>query len=229
VRIASHESAAEYLLPELLAAFHTRYPDIRLEARLCDGHEIAHLISERQVDLGFGIRQTGLHGLRSEVVYSDPLVLAAAPGHDLGRRAKVTLADLGGERFFIHSRHTAMVLMVQHLFAEHQVPFRVAAELWNFQTIKQFVCTGAGLTVLPASVVQADVAVGRIITIPVEELNIARPIEITYRDKEPLLPAPATLLELLRRWPWDRPGQRVAGLWDGLNESPQSAAPRLAG
>src|SRR5438093_549668 len=44
VSIASHESAAEYLLPAPLAAFATLQPAIRLEARLCDGGEIAHLV-----------------------------------------------------------------------------------------------------------------------------------------------------------------------------------------
>jgi DNA-binding transcriptional LysR family regulator len=230
VRIASHESAAEYLLPGPLAAFYARYPDVRLEARLCDGHEIAHLVVEREVDLGFGIRQTGAHGLASEVVHSDPLVLVAAPGHPLGRRPVVTLADLAEERFFVHSRHTTMVLTVQRLFAEHQVPLRVAAELWNFQTIKQFVRTGGGMAILPASVVQADVDVGRVITIPVAELDVARTIEITYRDKEPLLPAPGALVELLRRWPWDRTGARLAGLWDsrGAVVSPEEAVPWTA-
>jgi hypothetical protein len=69
--------------------------------------------------------------------------------------------------------------------------------------------------------VQADLQVGRLITIPIEELNVARTIEITYRRKEPLPPAPAALLELLRQWPWDRASQCVAGLWDGFGELTQ--------
>jgi LysR family transcriptional regulator, low CO2-responsive transcriptional regulator len=173
------------------------------------------------VDLGFGIRQAGRHNLCCEVVHSDPLVLVAAPGHHLSRRRVVTLADLGDERFFMHSRHTTMVSTVQRLFAEHLVPLQVAGELWNFQTIKQFVRTGGGMAILPASVVQGDLQVGRLITIPIEELNVARTIEITYRDKEPLSPAPAALLELLRQWPWNRASQSIAAWWDGFREVAQ--------
>lgn len=219
VRIASHESAAEYLLPAPLAAFYMRYPNIRLEAQLCDGHEIAHLVSEREVDLGFGIRQTSLHGLRCEVVHSDPLVLVAAPGHRLERRQSVTVADLGEERFFIHSRHTTTVLTVQRLFAEQLVPFQLAAELWNFETIKQFVRTGGGMAILPASVVQADLHLGRLVTIPVKELQVPRPIEITYRDNASLLPAVSALLELLRQWPWNRATPLAAGPRDRFGAS----------
>lgn len=228
VRIASHESAAEYLLPAPLAVFYMRYPNIRLEARLCDGHEIAHLVSEREVDLGFGIRQTSLHGLRCEVVHSDPLVLVAAPGHRLEPRPSVTVADLGEERFFIHSRHTATVLTVQRMFAEQLVPFQLAAELWNFETIKQFVRTGGGMAILPASVVQADLHFGRLITIPVKELQVPRPIEITYRDNASLLPAVTALMELLRQWPWDRASQWATGPREGVGESarPEEKASR---
>lgn len=224
VRIASHESAAEYLLPAPLAAFHTRYHDVRLEARLCDGHEIAHLVSEREVDLGFGISQTSVHGLCSEVVHNDPLVLVASVQHPLGRRRPVTLQDLASERFFVHSRHTTMVVTAQTLFAKHHVPLRVAAELWSFHTIKQFVRNGVGLAILPASVVEADVEEGRVITIPIPELNIPRPIEITYRDKEPLLPGPAALVELLRNWPWDHAAECTSALWGTLRPTPHPQA-----
>lgn len=229
VRIASHESAAEYLLPAPLAAFHTCYQDVRLEARQCDGQEIAHLVSEREVDLGFGISQTSAHGLCSEVVHNDPLVVVASATHHLSRRGPLTLPDLAAERFFVHSRHTTMVVTAQTLFAKHHVPLRVAAELWSFHTIKQFVRNGGGLAILPASVVQAEIEEGRIITIPIAELNIARPIEITYRDKEPLLPAPAALVELLRNWPWDSATQRTSARWDAFSKAAQlHAQPRWA-
>src|SRR5688572_21174500 len=35
VGIAAHESAARYLLPDPMAAFHEAFPDIRLSTRLC--------------------------------------------------------------------------------------------------------------------------------------------------------------------------------------------------
>lgn len=202
VSIAAHESAAEYLLPAPLAAFYTQHPSIKLEARLCDGHEIAHLVSEREVDLGFGIRQANLHGLCSDVVHTDPLVLVAAPDHRLSRHPTLHIIELGNERFFAHSRHTPMTITVRRLFTEHRVPFHVAAELWNFETIKQFVRTGSGLAIVPASVVQSDVKIGRLVAIRIDELDIGRSIEVTYREKGALLPAAAALLELLRGWNW---------------------------
>jgi DNA-binding transcriptional LysR family regulator len=218
--IAAHESAAQYLLPAPLAAFYTEHPNIKIETRLCDGQEIAHLVAEREVDLGFGLRQTNLHGLSSEAVHEDGLLLVAAPGHRISRRRIVGIAELCDERFFVHSRYTTMRATVERLFADRRVPFNIAAELWNFETIKQFVRTGGGIAIVPASVARPDVEAGRLVAIRVDDLDVTRTIEVVYREKGRLLPAPAALLEFLRRWHWDREGHRAAGWWGGFADPP---------
>jgi DNA-binding transcriptional LysR family regulator len=202
VSIAAHESAAEYLLRAPLAAFHTQHPTIRLEARLCDGQEIAHLVFGREVDLGFGIRQASLHGLSSDVVHADPLVLVVGRDHRLGRHRTVEIAALAEERFFMHSRHSPMTVTVRQLFADHHVPLNIAADLWNFEIIKAFVRMGSGVAIVPASVVQLDLESGSLVAVRVNELAYSRSIEVIHRQDEALLPAPAALLELLRLWDW---------------------------
>jgi DNA-binding transcriptional LysR family regulator len=114
------------------------------------------------------------------------------------------MADLCHERFFIHSRRTPMLALVDRLFADHRVPFNVAAELANFETIKQFVATGGGVAIVPSSVARPDLEAGRLVAIPVAQLRIDRPIEVVYSATAALLPAPAKLLELLRGWRWNR-------------------------
>jgi DNA-binding transcriptional LysR family regulator len=222
VKIAAHESAAQYLLPAPLAAFHALHPKIKIVTKLCDVQEIAHLVAEREVDLGFGIRQMNLHGLVSEVVYSDPLILVAAPGHRLTQCEIVRIEDLADEPFFMHHLQTLTSGTIQRLFAEHQTRFNVAAELWNFETIKHFVRAGNGLAIIPLSVGQSDLEAGRLVAIPVADLEVTRSIEVLYREQGRLQPAPAALLEILRKFEW-RP--------DTLDEKPvaQPSAEKLAG
>jgi DNA-binding transcriptional LysR family regulator len=204
VSIAAHESAAEYLLAAPLAEFNVQYPNLKIDARLCDGHEIAHLVAEREVDLGFGISQTSHHGLCSEVLHVDPLVLVVGADHPLSERRTISIGELADERFFMHSRNTTMIDTVQRLFASHNVPLNVAARLWKFETIKHFVRVGGGVAIMPASVVRTDLEGRTLVDITVKELHITRSIEVFYREKESMLPAPLALLKLLRQWPWPR-------------------------
>jgi DNA-binding transcriptional LysR family regulator len=161
------------------------------------------VVAGRDADLGFGIRQASLRGLRAETLLNDALVLLAAPGHAFTRRRGLTLEDLGQQRFFIHSRRTPMIGLIERLFADHGVPFNVAGELANFETIKQFVAAGGDVAIVPSSVARADVQAGRLVAIRVRQLRIDRPVEVVYPETAALLPAPARLLDLLRGWKWD--------------------------
>jgi len=228
VRIAAHESAARYLLPDPLAAFHKRFPDIRIETRLCGVDEVAPIVADRSVDLGFGISQARLRGLRSEVVYGDPLVLVVAPAHPFARRDRVAIAELGGEKFFAHHLHTATTDAIHRLLEEHGAAFNVVAELWNFETVKQFVRAGSGVAIIPRSAAIPELAVGALIMVPVAGLDMTRRIEIVWRDKGPLQPAPAELANLLRHWQWEAGWEAVRSRlgrsgWDG-SPSPLAAS-----
>ena len=163
------------------------------------------MVALRDADVGFGIRQANLHGLRSELLHDDRAVLVATPAHRLARMREVRMPDLRDEHFFIHSRRTPMLGLVERLFAEHAVPFQVAAELANFETIKQFVRTGSGLAIVPASAARPDLDAGHLVQVRVEHLDIPRPIEVVYAEAAPLPPAAARLLDLLRAWQWEAP------------------------
>lgn len=202
VRIAAHESAAQYLLPAPLAAFHRLFPDVKIETRLCNVDEIGVLVAERRVDFGFGIRQSNRKGLATETLFTDPLVLIAIKDSPLLKKRPLCVADLGGQRFYVHHLHTVTTNQIQDLFDHNQTLLDVVGELWNFETIKQFVAAGSGVAIVPLSVAQADLESGRLATAQVEGLNIERPIEVVFRDGGRLLPAAAELVTLLRTWRW---------------------------
>ncbi len=204
ISLAAHESAAQYLLPAPLSVFHQRHPKIKIVSRLCEVEGIAQLVAEREVDLGFGIHQKNLGalGLSSELIVTDPQVLVGAPGCDLIGRESVRIADLSKERFFVHHLHTLTTDAIERLFASEGGRFEVVAELWSFETIKEFVRAGSGMAIVPLSVVQVDLATGRLTRIPVQNLTITRAIEAIYREKDQLPPAPVELLGILRKWKW---------------------------
>jgi hypothetical protein len=66
-------------------------------------------------------------------------------------------------------------------------------------------------------------------------MSISREIEVLYRDKDKLLPAPAELLKVLRGWSWNfgqqfllQPGPSAVDLDDGAASNGVVHGPRLA-
>ncbi|MGD9902111.1 MAG: LysR family transcriptional regulator [Vicinamibacterales bacterium] len=211
VRIAAHASVAQYLLPAPLGEFHRRFPDVKIETRLCHIDEIATVISERRADLGFGLRQRDRKGLSSETLFTEPLVLIVALDSPLRKKAQLHVRDLSAQRFFIHNLQSATLSQVRDVFDQHDTPFHVFGELWNWETIKQFVAAGSGVAIVPFSVVQSDLDAARLASVPVAGFDIRRPIDVVFRESPRLVPAAAHLRDLLKEWKWAA-GQQSAVL-----------------
>ena len=143
--------------------------------------------------------------------------------------------DLQQERFFTHHLHTRTIDAIQELFASYRATFRVVAELWNFETIKSFVKGGSGIAILPLSVARGDVHEGSLVIVPVEEMHIAREIEVLFRDRDKLQPAALELLRTLTTWQWsvDAPGAakalpaQPADVDDGARRRPVLGSPQV--
>lgn len=212
VSIAAHESGAQYLLPEPMAAFHKDFPKVRIEMRLCGVHEVAEMVSARIAQIGFGLVENPPKGLNTVTVFNDPLVLAVPPDHRLTRCAGVEVKDLADEKFVAHHLQTATIERIFRVFRKHGVKFNVIAELWNFEAVKRFVQADCGIVFIPRSVIRSEIDKGELFAVPVNGFELVRSIDVVTLDEE-LLPGPQALTDLLMDWPWDGRSLRAhAGL-----------------
>jgi DNA-binding transcriptional LysR family regulator len=202
LNVAAHESAAVYLLPAPLRYYLHRFPEIRVgiyRSRLTD---IPRQVLDREVHVGFVKEEPGFHELRSVEVHADEMVLVAAPGHPLARRANVHLSDLGGEQFILHHLCITTEQQILRLFEQHHTPCRIVAEVWSFENIKSFVAAEVGLAIVPKITVQQDLVDGSLVRIPVPELNIPRRTLMIYREQGYLSEPARELIKIVRSFNW---------------------------
>lgn len=199
VSVAAHESAAVYLLPAPLKSYLRAFPDIKVGIYRSRLDEIPRQVLDREVDIGFVKEEPGFRELNSVQVHMDEMVLIAAPEHPLVRRPRVTVADLSHEHFVIHHSCGATTQRVMRLFDEHGCRCKVAAELWSFETIKQFVREEVGLAVVPGISVRQELKDGVLARICLPELHIPRPTRVIYRDERYLSDAARAFIHIVGR------------------------------
>ncbi len=213
VNIAAHESAAVYLLPAPLRCYLHRFPDIRVGIHRSRLSEIPHQVMDRDVQLGFVKEEPTFHELQSVEVHLDQMILVAAPGHPLTRRAEAHIRDLGNERFVLHHLCNATEQMIVRLFEDHATRCRIVAELWSFENIKNFVQAEVGLAIVPRITVQRELQSGSLARIHIPELNIPRRTLMIYREQGYLSEPARELIKIVRGFNWDVDGvPRVAPL-----------------
>lgn len=209
VTIAAFESAALYILPEPLRAFHERFPDIEIEVLRRPDETIPHQVLERSADIGFVTSESPFHDLCSFKLFDDPLILIVPPGHRLAGRRDAMVEHLANEHFFVHHVRTQTTQKVIGLFEEHRTDLRIAARLWSYENVKEFVKGGAGVAIVPAISARTELRERTLVEVPLAGLDSYRTIRVIH-SKEQYLPAAAReLLGVIKTWRWPsltRPG-----------------------
>jgi DNA-binding transcriptional LysR family regulator len=201
--IAAHESAAVYLLPGPIKAYLRRFPEIKVNIYRNRLDEIPRLVMDREVDVGFVKEEPTFKELRCVQIHLDEMVLIAPPHHPLAVRPHVTVKDLSSEHFVLHHVCAATTQHVLRLFEEHGSRCKVAAELWSFENIKQFVREDVGLAIVPRVCVQQELADGLLAAIPIIELRMPRPTRMIFRDRRYVSDAARELISIVSTFNWD--------------------------
>jgi len=155
------------------------------------------------VHVGFVKDEPGFHELKCVEVHSDEMILVAAPHHPLAARADIRVRDLGAERFVVHHLCSTTEQKILRLFEQHSTPCHIAAELWSFENIKNFVQAEVGMAIVPRITVAQELRDRTLVQIPVAELNMPRRTMMIYREQGYLSQSTRELIKIVRNFNWD--------------------------
>ena len=194
--IGSSTTPGEYVLPWAIGEFQKRHPDIEVSLRISNTQGVIEQIRSRELDLGMAGSPVSIDGLESFEYVSDDIVIIAAPDHKLARRKRVTLVDLGGQRFILREPGSATRSTAEGCLEQYGVEVKVVMELGSNEAVKRAVA--AGLGIVSRFGAAPDVIAGFIEVLPVEGWTCRRPLTVFYRRDRHLPAAQRAFLEFLR-------------------------------
>src|SRR6185436_20725490 len=135
LRIAAGASASLGVVPEMIARFRSRYPDVVV--RLDDRTSMRHDERLRQRLIDVALLRSPVPGMRATVVRAERLLAVVPHTHRLARRRTVRVADLRNEPFVLFPREAAPEFHddVQSAFARAGFTARVVAEATEWATV----------------------------------------------------------------------------------------------
>lgn len=170
LRMASSMTLAEHFVPRWIGALQRASPEVVVSLKVTNSEQVAVLAAAGEIGLGFIEAPTVPHGLASRQVGVDRLVVVVAPGHPWARREKpVTLTELASTRLIMREQGSGTRETLELLLAEAGVePARPLMVLDANVAVRAAVADGAGPAVLSAVTVREDLAVGRVVEVPVD-------------------------------------------------------------
>ncbi len=148
LNIAAGASTIQYLLPSLVRSFRERNAEVKLELHNVTGKDGLALLRSDQVDFAIGSMLDVPNDLSYEAVYSYDPMLILPLDHPLASKHDIRLEDLSPFGLILPPQRLTTYRLVDLIFQQRKVPYRVAIEVGGWEVIKQYVAMGLGISIV---------------------------------------------------------------------------------
>ena len=182
LRVAASLTVAEYLAPRWLARFRATRPDLHVRLAVGNSGEVLDLVRAGRVAVGFVETPVLPRTVASTTVARDALVVVVAPAHPWARRrTPVTPEDLvAGDRVLREAGSGTRETLVRALERAGLELSGPRLELASTAAVKAAAAEGTAPAVLSELAVQAELATGQLVAVPVDGLDLGRALRAVW-------------------------------------------------
>jgi len=197
ITFGANEATCLYLLPDILAEFRHRYPQVHISIYRNFSHKILQRLEEGSLDLGIVTLPLKSPNLKMHVINRDRLRFMVSSKNPLAHRSSVTLEEIAGAPLiFPKTGYTRQVL--DKLFRPHRSRLQIAMELPSVSMIKTFVAADVGISIISESFARDQVKGGEVKLLNVEGVDLWRELALVYRRDRSLPRAVQALINMIR-------------------------------
>jgi len=197
VRVASIYSIGLSEMSHLQDEFSRRYPASSLAVEYMRPDKIYSAVVNDTADLGLVSYPESGRDIAAIPWREEQMQLAVAPSHPLASRAEIFPSDLNGQDFIAFDEDLSIRRELDRFLREQGIEIRPVMHFDNIQMIKEAVALGSGISILPARTMQAEIAQGRLVAVPLHAPDLVRPVGVVHRRRKKVNRATQAFLELL--------------------------------
>ena len=147
---------APYLLPDVLVSFSEKFPGVETVVHEDTTAQLLKQLLAYEIDVALASRPINDTRLEVRDLFREELKLALPPGHSLTRKRTIRVADLRDEQLIVmkagHCLGDQVVGFCEQRGFKPRVSFRGA----QLETIQALVCSGVGISLIPAMAARGD-------------------------------------------------------------------------
>lgn len=182
--VAASTIPGEYIIPELLAAFKERLPQVDVQSGVSDTADVVAQLLADEADIGIIGSVVGETGLRLEPLVADEIILAVPPDHAFACRERVPIAELQGQTLILREEGSGTRRSVETALAARGLKLpggQTTLRLGSSQAVLQGVARGLGLGFVSARASAQAQADGHVACVRLAGVDLQRSLYLAYR------------------------------------------------
>lgn len=197
VRVASIYSVGLSEMVQLEQEFGRRQPEAKLEVEYLRPEKVYASVLADAADLGLVSYPEPSREIRVIPWRMEEMVVAASPFHPLAGKHVLRGEDLEGVDFIGFDDDLPIAREIERYLTSQGIKVNIALHFDNLQMIKEAVAHRVGVSIMPARIMNDEIAQGRLVPIPLAAPELYRPLGIIHRKKKRFYPAAQAFLDLL--------------------------------
>lgn len=198
--VGSSRNLSTSFVPTLLGGFKKTHPEVEITLRTDTSPAVKRLVLNSEVDIAVVTNPSRSPSLICEPCRQEQVVIFASRRHPLGKREKLTLAELAQAPLVIKKGNAGEPSMAEQILKQVEkrgLKLNIIMRCDSPEAVKAAVKTGIGLGVSYRDILEPDIR-GNLKVIKVPELKTQVNSFIIYHKDRPLSPSAQKFLTLLR-------------------------------
>lgn len=192
--IGASLTVGEYILPLIVGKFKNQFPMVNITFHVGNNQFIVNGIKKGDFDIGFVGEPVDCCGLTTEHFIKDEVVIIASPDHHFTQKHEITMAELCAVKFIIRENGAGTREFIEkNILSDNGFKLsdlKVWGEYGSYESIKRFVQSGMGISIMSKWAVTQEVHSGLLKIVKIKGKKFVRNFMYIYRaeKKESQLP-----------------------------------------
>lgn len=190
LRLGSNKTVLAYYLPEVLAAFKSRYPSVICDVIDGNTDTIIGALLDQRIDLALIEGPCRRSEIQMRTILEDEIIWIASPSNPLAKAAQPSMKAVLSQPMILREMGAGSRQFMEEALRQYKIPLaglKVVQEMPSPEGIKRLVAADIGVSYVFRICVQKELASGELAEVKCPKLSLRRPFSLLY----PQGPVPA--------------------------------------
>jgi DNA-binding transcriptional LysR family regulator len=184
VKIGATTSVGAYLLPPIAGELAQKYPKLSVTIVSLPQASVLGSVRTSAVDFAFILSDRIPADLKVTTLKREPLWFVSSPDNAALKSRPLAMNDLKAIPFILGLKGDQYTGMMESILEERRFPkVPVAMRIGNYEGIKQAVCAGIGIGILPRFTIHNEIRNRALVRIRVDGANLSARIMLVERQQ----------------------------------------------
>ncbi len=156
ITVGAVQTVMPYLITPLIGKARETHANLLIDAQEDFRSNLVRAVIDGDLDLAVVPLPVKEHRISVEPLLTEPLLLVVGKSHPIASRTAISVSDLAGETFVSLGDSSSLAGQIRAFFGDHKFQPRIGYRCAQVATLKQFIASGLGISLLPELARQPD-------------------------------------------------------------------------